>query len=89
MDFGKADLLIVMGTSLQVHPFASLVMMVNKGTPRMLINRERVGENLGLRFGYSSSPDVFLKGDCDDGCLTIAEALGWDSELKDLMRPRL
>ncbi|SOV09131.1 related to NAD-dependent histone deacetylase [Ustilago sp. UG-2017a] len=43
-DFKMADLLIVMGTSLQVQPFASLIDAVPASCPRVLINLERVGE---------------------------------------------
>lgn len=42
-DFSKCDLLIVMGTSLKVQPFASLIDQVDKNVPRLLINREEVG----------------------------------------------
>lgn len=42
-DFEKCDLLIVMGTSLVVYPFASLVGDVSDATPRLLINKEPVG----------------------------------------------
>lgn len=43
-DFPRADLLIVMGTSLKVQPFASLIERVGKGIPRILINNEAAGE---------------------------------------------
>lgn len=43
-DFPKCDLLIVMGTSLTVHPFAGLVSKVRPEVPRVLINMEKVGE---------------------------------------------
>jgi len=46
-DFPKCDLLIVMGTSLAVQPFASLIHQVSDETPRVLVNRERVGEASG------------------------------------------
>jgi NAD-dependent deacetylase sirtuin 2 len=39
-DFDKCDLLIVMGTSLVVQPFASLIDRVPKECPRLLLNRE-------------------------------------------------
>jgi len=42
-DFPKCDLLIVMGTSLKVQPFASLIGMVSDDVPRLLINMEVVG----------------------------------------------
>ena len=40
----SCDLLIIMGTSLAVQPFASLVDHVSKTTPRLLINREKCGQ---------------------------------------------
>ena len=43
-DLPQADLLLVAGTSLLVHPFAGLVTKVKPGVRRALINRERVGE---------------------------------------------
>eukprot|EP00823_Brevimastigomonas_motovehiculus_P003651 TRINITY_DN2263_c0_g1_i1.p1 TRINITY_DN2263_c0_g1~~TRINITY_DN2263_c0_g1_i1.p1 ORF type:complete len:461 (+),score=135.96 TRINITY_DN2263_c0_g1_i1:114-1496(+) len=42
-DFSKADLLIVLGTSLKVHPFASLIDRVPSTCVRLLLNREQVG----------------------------------------------
>ncbi|XP_074387938.1 NAD-dependent protein deacetylase sirtuin-2 isoform X2 [Zonotrichia albicollis] len=44
-DFGKVDLLIIMGTSLQVQPFASLISRVPTNTPRLLINKEKTGQS--------------------------------------------
>lgn len=41
-DFPVCDLLIIMGTSLKVHPFASLVDKVGGLVPRLLLNRELV-----------------------------------------------
>jgi NAD-dependent deacetylase sirtuin 2 len=43
-DFPKCDLLVVAGTSLAVHPFAGLVNHPGEDVPRLLVNRERVGE---------------------------------------------
>ena len=73
-----ADLCIVMGTSLAVQPFASLPGFCREGTPRLLINKERVG-GLGSR-----TDDVLLLGDCDDGVRKLATALGWLEELEAL-----
>jgi NAD-dependent histone deacetylase SIR2 len=75
---GTADLAIVMGTSLTVQPFASLPMMVREGVPRVLINKEAVGD-LGCR-----SDDVLILGDCDEGVRKLADALGWRDELERL-----
>lgn len=43
-DMETADLLIVAGTSLKVTPFAHTMHICNPSAPRLLINRERVGE---------------------------------------------
>ena len=74
----QSDLVIVMGTSLTVQPFASLPNMVREETPRVLINKERAG-GLG-----SQSDDVLMLGDCDDGVRKLAEACGWLDELEAL-----
>ena len=37
-DFRSCDLLIVMGTSLKVQPFAGLIHRVPQTTPRLLVN---------------------------------------------------
>ncbi|RNF27246.1 silent information regulator 2 [Trypanosoma conorhini] len=48
-DLPQVELLLVMGTSLQVHPFADLAVGVRPDVPRVLFNLERVGE-LMFRF---------------------------------------
>ncbi|KAK3693680.1 DHS-like NAD/FAD-binding domain-containing protein [Podospora appendiculata] len=72
----SADLALVMGTSLQVHPFASLPEQVPRHVPRVLFNLERVG-SLG-----SHADDVLVLGDCDTGVRKLADALGWREELE-------
>lgn len=62
----KADLLIVIGTSLKVHPFASLTGEVSKSIPRVVINNQRVGG------------DFFFK--CDEATKMDQEPLDSDSE---------
>ncbi|KAL7709906.1 silent information regulator 2 [Lotmaria passim] len=42
-DAPNAELVFVIGTSLQVHPFASLPFFVPKTVPRVVVNMERVG----------------------------------------------
>ena len=53
----------MIGTSLQVQPFAGLVNYVRPDVPRVLINREAVGP-----FGMSKrgGRDTFWQGDADD-----------------------
>jgi NAD+-dependent protein deacetylase SIR2 len=74
----RADLAIIMGTSLSVAPFSSLPEYCEEGTPRLLINMDRVG-SLGCR-----TDDVLLLGDCDSGVRTLAKELGWLEELEAL-----
>lgn len=74
----EADLLIVMGTSLTVQPFASLVERVDNSCPRVLINLDRVG-SIGSR-----SDDVVLLGKCDDIVRDLCKELGWEDELLKL-----
>ncbi|XP_051018005.1 NAD-dependent protein deacetylase sirtuin-2 [Acomys russatus] len=97
-DFAKVDLLIIMGTSLQVQPFAALISKAPLSTPRLLINKEKTGQTdpfLGRMMGLGSDMDFDSKkayrdvawiGDCDQGCLALADLLGWKKELEDLVR---
>lgn len=72
----EADLILVMGTSLQVHPFASLPNLADESVPRVLFNLERVGM-LGTQ-----ADDVLVLGDCDAGVRKLADELGWRDELE-------
>lgn len=80
-DFPLADLLIVMGTSLEVEPFASLAGAVRSSVPRLLINRDLVGP-----FAWGRRPhDVVQLGDVVSGVKALVDALGWARELDALM----
>lgn len=84
-DFKKCDLLIIMGTSLEVQPFASLINQVGENVPRLLINREIVGRpsfsfnsDEGLLLNQShNTRDFDIIGDCDDGVQVIADRMGF------------
>ena len=86
-DFRQCDLLIILGTSLTVQPFASLIDRVGPLCPRLLINMEACGTGPGgLLFDSNANyRDVALLGDCDSGCRKLAEKLGWAKDLDDLM----
>lgn len=79
-DLNSADLLIVMGTSLQVTPVSLIPEMVASNCPRLLMNRELVGDFVptGVDGNYR---DVFEEGDCDDSVLRLCRLLGWDDDL--------
>ncbi|KAI1427435.1 DHS-like NAD/FAD-binding domain-containing protein [Xylaria sp. FL1777] len=74
----EADLVIVVGTSLMVHPFAGLPRLARDSVPRLLLNMERVGD-LGTR-----PDDVLCLGPCDDGIRKLADELGWRDELEKM-----
>lgn len=96
VDFPKCDLLLIIGTSLSVQPFAALVDAVGPHVPRVLINREKCGTSSrlhhlmgiksGLEFNLKDNyRDVFLKGDCDSVCCDLIDRLGWSEEFQALL----
>ncbi|KAF9351635.1 NAD-dependent protein deacetylase sirtuin-2, partial [Mortierella sp. AD094] len=88
VDFKKCDLLIVLGTSLQVEPFNRLITRVPDSCPRLLINRERAGEDIygGFDFDdkwkYPNLRDALFLGSCDEGTRKLAKLCGWEDELQ-------
>lgn len=98
-DFEKCDLLIIIGTSLTVQPFAGLIESVSRETPRLLINKTKCGQAsqiarlLGLGSGLEFDKehnyrDVLILDECDNGCKSLAQALGWAQPLEDLMKAK-
>ncbi|XP_058813876.1 NAD-dependent protein deacetylase Sirt2-like [Topomyia yanbarensis] len=97
-DFAECDLLIIMGTSLTVQPFASLVEYVTDDCVRLLINRDKVGGGgfgiframmygEGLCFDLPGNRrDVAWTGGCDDGCFMLADRLGLGDELREMVK---
>ncbi|GAA5874536.1 hypothetical protein JCM3774_004643 [Rhodotorula dairenensis] len=90
-DFSSCDLLIVVGTSLTVGPFNSLMHRVPSSCPRLLINLESVGEiehagsSIGFDFeGQSGKPirDVRKLAKADEAFEELCELLGWADELR-------
>uniref|UniRef100_A0A7S0B694 Deacetylase sirtuin-type domain-containing protein n=1 Tax=Pyrodinium bahamense TaxID=73915 RepID=A0A7S0B694_9DINO len=84
-----ADLLIVAGTSLVVSPANSVVEMVAEDCPRLVVNREPVGEDLGLRYGPAATRDVYSGARaCDEVFFELIKLLGWEDKLR-LIKDRL
>ncbi|XP_062350576.1 NAD-dependent protein deacetylase sirtuin-3, mitochondrial isoform X2 [Cinclus cinclus] len=81
-DFPTADLLFVIGTSLEVEPFASLAGAVRSSVPRVLINRELVGP-----FAWQQRRnDVAQLGDVVSGIKKLVDLLGWKEEMQKLIQ---
>lgn len=68
-DLSKADLLLVLGTSLQVAPVAKIPHYFKEGVPRILVNRELVSYDF----------DVELLGNCDAVVAELRRILGWSN----------
>ncbi|KAL4772400.1 NAD-dependent protein deacetylase hst2-2 [Aspergillus nidulans var. acristatus] len=76
----SADLLLVIGTSLKVAPCSEIPRRVPRNVPRVLVNREVVGD-----FG-SRECDVCVLGECDQGLREMARNLGWEEELEGIWK---
>ncbi|XP_002739688.2 uncharacterized protein LOC100376942 [Saccoglossus kowalevskii] len=80
-DFPQCDLLVVMGTSLEVYPFAGIVDSTRSYIPRLLINMNAVGP-----FARNSRfNDVVEVGDIVEGVKKFARVLGWKKAMDDLI----
>jgi len=60
----EADLVIVAGTSLKVYPFASLIGLVPKNVPVVVINYENPVNREFEKF-------LFIQGDIEENCKKI------------------
>lgn len=87
-DFDECDLLIIIGSSLEVQPFASLISLPPKHCVRFLINRDPVGHTTGMRSWFShdalrfnqsnNKRDIAWFGECDEGVRCLAKELGFE-----------
>ena len=100
-DFPQCDVLLVFGTSLLVHPVASLPQMVPPTAVRCLINRDSSGcfqhvvpcntpskkENADEeRWMTTAYRDVFYKGNCDDAAMELAVQLDLQEEFQCMIK---
>ena len=95
----NVDCLIVIGTSLSIHPAAGLVTKLHDSVPRILINREPVGRDLGLSYAIDGEDedvraeafrDAWMGQSADESVIEIAKELNMLSELiafQHLMAP--
>lgn len=82
-DLPQADLLIVAGTSLVVSPANGVVQMVSARCPRLVVNKEPVGSELGVKYGSASTRDVFAgERSCDEVFLELMRLLGWEGRIR-------
>ncbi|XP_065831244.1 NAD-dependent protein deacetylase sirtuin-3, mitochondrial-like isoform X2 [Oscarella lobularis] len=81
-DFMNCDLLLVMGTSLEVEPFSGLVNDVRFSTPRVLFNRDVV-EPFTKRMRRPT--DVVCPGDITESVKKLIELAGWTKDMELLL----
>jgi len=86
-DMRACDLLITIGTSLKVYPFASLVNLVPHKTPRLFINLQAAGP-FSLERNETSYRDLCVLGDCDQTIVELCDLLGWKDLLYELYNSR-
>ncbi|KAL5006828.1 hypothetical protein ScPMuIL_015634 [Solemya velum] len=80
-DMLQADMVLVMGTSLEVQPFAGIVDIVRGNVPRVLFNREPVGP-----FRYQRrTQDVVCEGDLIGGLQKFATMMDCKTDMVDLI----
>ena len=74
-----------MGTSLKVHPFASIPYLVNPKADIIVFNMERVGE-----YPYDSllSNSLFIKGKTDENVIKFLKDINMLDEFKDFMKKK-
>lgn len=99
-DFPHCELLIIIGSSLSVMPFAQLVQKVPPRCPRLLINKTKSGHcipaifrifkpSTGLMYDHKGNVrDVAYLSDCDEACRKLADLLGWSEELLETAERR-
>lgn len=80
-DMLQTDMVLVMGTSLEVQPFAGIIDTVRFNVPRVLFNREAVGP-----FKYQKrAQDIVAIGDLIENMVKFAEMIGWSEDMKTLI----
>lgn len=96
-DFPSADLVIILGTSLVVQPFASLIQLVPKDVPRLAINLTKfkkpskfellmgAGKYAFSHDSKDNKRDVFMQGTCDEKCKELVDLLGWTNDFNKVV----
>ncbi|KAL0218590.1 hypothetical protein P9112_004243 [Eukaryota sp. TZLM1-RC] len=69
----QADLVIIIGTSLKVFPFAALPSLVSPSASKVVVNKERVDAS-GFDFDGN---DSFVQGEADEVFGKVIDALDW------------
>lgn len=83
-EVSQADLVILIGSSLKVFPFSTLIQLAGPNVPRIIMNRETpdcIAE-------ANDNRDVMLMGDCEESIEKLASLCGLDDEFHKLFAER-
>ncbi|KAK7099529.1 uncharacterized protein [Littorina saxatilis] len=80
-DMLQADLVLIMGTSLEVQPFAGIIDTVRFTVPRLLFNRTAVGPFKKQK----RHKDFVAAGDLLEQVQEFAAMVGWTQDMVDLI----
>jgi len=83
-DFNECDLLLVMGTSLKVAPFSTLVNFVKPEVSTVLFNLYNSFDSAPVSYDSKTFDRRLVLAPCDEACWELACLLGWEEELMDM-----
>ena len=82
-EYDDVDLIIIMGTSLKVQPFASIPYLTNPKADIVVLNMESVG---GFQFNKLYSNSLFIEGKTDESIVKLLKDMNMFNEFKDFMK---
>ena len=77
------DLIIIMGTSLKVQPFASIPYLTNKDACKLVFNMEKVGE---YGYDYLDDDSVFIEGKTDKSVIKFLKDINMFDEFAEFVK---
>ena len=77
------DLIIIMGTSLKVQPFASIPYLTNPNADIIVFNMEQVG---GFFFDRLYKNAIFIQGKTDENIIKLLKDMNMFDEFKEFMK---
>ena len=83
MDSKDVDIIIIMGTSLKVNPFASIPYLTNPNAYILVFNMEKVGE---FGYDYLGENSLFIEGKTDKNIIKFLKDLDLFNEFKEFIK---
>ena len=82
-DCYDVDLIIIMGTSLQVYPFASLPIVTNQKCWKVVFNMSYIGK---FEYDFLSSNSIFLQGKTDENVYKFIHDCNLQNEFLEFLK---